>query len=75
MLFSDVRGFTSISEKLTPTQLVDLLNEYLTLMSDVIMLTWGTVDKYEGDAIMAFWGRPFPQTDHARSAPAMRAWR
>jgi adenylate cyclase len=65
VMFSDVRGFTSISEKLTPTQLVELLNEYLTAMSDTIMTSWGTVDKYEGDAIMAFWGRPYPQTDHA----------
>jgi len=65
VLFSDVRGFTTISEKLTPTQLVHLLNEYLTAMSDVIMANWGTVDKYEGDAIMAFWGRPYPQPDHA----------
>jgi adenylate cyclase len=65
VMFSDVRGFTSISEKLTPQQLVELLNEYLTAMSDTIMESWGTVDKYEGDAIMAFWGRPYPQTDHA----------
>jgi adenylate cyclase len=68
VMFSDVRGFTSISEKLTPQQLVELLNEYLTAMSDTIMATWGTVDKYEGDAIMAFWGRPYPQTDHAERA-------
>jgi len=68
VMFSDVRGFTSISERLTPTQLVLLLNEYLTAMSDVIMAHWGTVDKYEGDAIMAFWGRPYPQADHAARA-------
>jgi adenylate cyclase len=68
VMFSDVRGFTSISEKLTPTQLVLLLNEYLTAMSDIIMAHWGTVDKYEGDAIMAFWGRPYPQPDHAARA-------
>lgn len=68
VMFSDVRGFTSISEKLTPTELVHLLNEYLTAMSDVIMANWGTVDKYEGDAIMAFWGRPYPQPDHASRA-------
>jgi adenylate cyclase len=68
VMFSDVRGFTSISERLSPTQLVDLLNEYLTEMSDIIMRTWGTVDKYEGDAIMAFWGRPYPQPDHASRA-------
>ncbi len=68
VMFSDVRGFTTISEKLTPTELVHLLNEYLTAMSDVIMANWGTVDKYEGDAIMAFWGRPYPQPDHASRA-------
>ena len=68
VMFSDVRGFTGISERLTPTQLVLLLNEYLTAMSDVIMANWGTVDKYEGDAIMAFWGRPYPQSDHAARA-------
>jgi len=68
VMFSDIRGFTSISEKLTPTELVALLNEYLTAMSDTIMRTWGTVDKYEGDAIMAFWGRPYAQPDHALRA-------
>ncbi len=68
VIFSDVRGFTSISEKLSPTELVHLLNEYLTAMSDVIMANWGTVDKYEGDAIMAFWGRPYPHPDHASRA-------
>lgn len=65
VMFSDVQGFTSVSEKLTPTQLVELLNEYLTVMSDTIMECGGTVDKYNGDAIMAFWGRPYPQADHA----------
>ncbi len=68
VMFSDVRGFTTISERLTPTGLVLLLNEYLTAMSDVIMANWGTVDKYEGDAIMAFWGRPYPQPDHPARA-------
>lgn len=68
VMFSDVRGFTSISERLTPPQLVELLNQYLTVMTDVIMANWGTVDKYEGDAIMAFWGRPYPQEDHAARA-------
>ncbi len=68
VMFSDVRGFTSISEKLTPTELVQLLNEYLTAMSDVVMANLGTVDKYEGDAIMAFWGRPYPMPDHAYRA-------
>ena len=58
VLFSDIRGFTSFSEKLDPETLVHLLNEYLTVMSDVIFKYDGTIDKYMGDAIMAFWGAP-----------------
>ncbi|MEK9152102.1 MAG: adenylate/guanylate cyclase domain-containing protein, partial [Patescibacteria group bacterium] len=65
ILFSDIRGFTSISEKLSPEALVGLLNEYLTAMTDIILETEGVVDKYIGDAIMAFWNAPMPQTDHA----------
>ncbi|MBI4577777.1 MAG: CHASE2 domain-containing protein [Planctomycetes bacterium] len=68
VFFSDVAGFTTISESLAPEALVDLLNEYLTAMSDIIMASGGTVDKYEGDAIMAFWGAPVWQEDHARRA-------
>ncbi|MBF0287817.1 MAG: adenylate/guanylate cyclase domain-containing protein [SAR324 cluster bacterium] len=64
-LFSDVKGFSSISEKLTPTQLVQLLNEYLTEMSSIIMKYEGTVDKFEGDAIIAFFGAPVKFSDHA----------
>jgi adenylate cyclase len=64
-LFADIRGFTTLSENLTPAQLVELLNEYLTEMTEVIFKNWGTLDKYIGDAIMAFWGAPYPQTDHA----------
>ncbi|MBF0454665.1 MAG: CHASE2 domain-containing protein [Magnetococcales bacterium] len=63
--FSDVAGFSSISEKLTPTELVQLLNEYLTAMCDIIAHYDGTVDKFEGDAIIAFWGAPLTQEDHA----------
>jgi adenylate cyclase len=63
--FSDVAGFSSISEKLTPTELVQLLNEYLTAMCDIIASYDGTVDKFEGDAIIAFWGAPLTQEDHA----------
>ncbi|MEK6874495.1 MAG: adenylate/guanylate cyclase domain-containing protein [Nanoarchaeota archaeon] len=68
IFFSDIRGFTSISEKLSPTALVDLLNEYLTAMTDIIMKHDGVVDKYMGDAIMAFWGAPLNQPNHAKSA-------
>ena len=67
-LFADIRGFTTLSENLPPAQLVELLNEYLTEMTEVIFKNWGTLDKYMGDAIMAFWGAPYPQTDHALRA-------
>lgn len=66
--FSDIAGFSSISEHLTPTELVQLLNDYLTEMCDIIIGYEGTVDKFEGDAIMAFWGAPTIQADHARQA-------
>ncbi len=65
IFFSDIRGFTSISEALTAQQLVHLLNKYLTLMTDIVLDTKGVVDKYIGDAIMAFWGAPLDQPDHA----------
>ncbi len=68
VMFSDIAGFTSISEKLSPQELVQLLNLYLTAMTDTIMRHDGTVDKYEGDAIMAFWGAPLVQPQHARQA-------
>ncbi|RJQ19783.1 adenylate/guanylate cyclase domain-containing protein [Candidatus Woesearchaeota archaeon] len=65
IFFSDVRGFTTFSEALSPEKLVHLLNEYLTAMTDIIMDHGGVVDKYIGDAIMAFWGAPLEQPDHA----------
>lgn len=68
IMFSDIRSFTTISEKLTPDELVFLLNEYLGEMTDIVFKRWGTLDKYIGDALMAFWGSPFPQTDHASRA-------
>jgi adenylate cyclase len=68
VLFSDVRGFTSLSEQMEPERLVHLLNVYLTRMSDVIFRHQGTIDKYMGDAIMAFWGAPKSQPNHARLA-------
>jgi adenylate cyclase len=68
VLFSDVRGFTTISEGLDPKQLTQLMNEFLTPMTHVIHHHRGTIDKYMGDAIMAFWGAPVPDPDHARNA-------
>ncbi|MBT6583293.1 MAG: CHASE2 domain-containing protein [Gammaproteobacteria bacterium] len=64
--FSDVAGFSSISEKLSPEDLVILLNDYLTEMTDIIKKYEGTVDKFEGDAIIAFFGAPISHKDHAR---------
>ncbi len=69
-MFTDVKGFSTISEKLTPEQLVSLLNAYLSGMSDIIMDEQGVVDKYEGDAIIAFWGAPTPLENHAYHALA-----
>ncbi|MFM2240129.1 MAG: hypothetical protein RJA69_1503, partial [Pseudomonadota bacterium] len=65
VLFSDVVGFTSISERLSPQDLAAFINEYLTSMSQVIREEGGTLDKYIGDAIMAFWGAPVPDPQHA----------
>lgn len=66
--FTDIQGFSSFSEKLTPTLLVELLNEYLTAMTDILLHEKGTLDKYEGDAIIAFFGAPMPLDDHAERA-------
>jgi adenylate cyclase len=66
--FSDVAGFTSISEGLSPEDLVGLLNAYLSEMTDIILDLGGTLDKYEGDAIIAFWNAPVDQPDHALRA-------
>jgi adenylate cyclase len=68
VIFSDVAGFTTISESLTPTQLVELLNEYLTAMTDTVLSYDGIIDKYEGDAIMAEFGAPLPDEQHALKA-------
>jgi len=66
--FSDVQGFTSISEKLTPAELVELLNEFLTEMTDIVLQYEGTVDKFEGDAIIAFFGAPNELENQAETA-------
>ena len=67
-MFTDVKGFSTISESLTPTDLVALLNRYLTEMSNTIMTERGTIDKYEGDAIIAFFGAPLDLPDHPTRA-------
>jgi len=68
VFFSDIRGFTTLSESMPPQELVQLLNRYLTAMTDIILASEGTLDKYEGDAIMCFWGAPISQEDHAYRA-------
>jgi adenylate cyclase len=68
VFFSDVAGFTALSEQVTPEQLVTYLNRYLTRMSDLLLARGAYIDKFIGDAIMAFWGAPNPDRHHARNA-------
>lgn len=68
VLFSDVRGFTSISEQMEARELAELMNQFLTLLTRVIQKHRGTIDKYMGDAIMAFWGAPLEDAQHAAHA-------
>jgi len=68
ILFSDIRGFTTIAEGMSPEELVHLLNEYLTVMTDIVFKYDGTLDKYMGDAIMAIYGAPLDLPDHASKA-------
>ncbi|MCX6137767.1 MAG: CHASE2 domain-containing protein [Ignavibacteriales bacterium] len=70
VLFSDIAGFTSFSESLPPEELVLLLNEYLSAMTDIVFKHDGTLDKYEGDAVMAFWGAPIELDNNAVQACA-----
>lgn len=63
VLFVDIRGFTTMSEKLEPARVVEILNEYLTLTTDCVFKNHGTLDKFVGDCTMAFWGAPLPQED------------
>jgi adenylate cyclase len=66
VLFSDIRGFTTISEKMDAKELSQMMNQFLTLLTQVIHQNKGTIDKYMGDAIMAFWGAPLNDPEHAR---------
>ncbi len=68
VMFSDIRSFTSISETMSPEALIQLMNDFLTPMSDLVMGNRGTIDKYMGDAMMAFWNAPLDDEDHARHA-------
>ena len=68
VMFADLEGFTPLSEQLTPEELVQLINRYLTEMSQIVLDEDGTIDKYEGDLIMAFFGAPIPSQDHAAQA-------
>jgi adenylate cyclase len=70
ILFADIRGFTRMAEQMEPQQLRDYLNRFLTAMTEVIHAHNGTVDKYIGDAVMAFWGAPVDDPDHADHAVA-----
>ncbi len=69
-LFADIEGFTSMAEKMGPTNTVGMLNSYLTEMSNIIIENGGTIDKYIGDAIMSFWGAPLSDADQAFNACA-----
>ncbi|WP_421726159.1 CHASE2 domain-containing protein [Bauldia sp.] len=68
LLFCDVRNFTSISETMTPHELTQFINDLLSPLSEIILKHRGTIDKYMGDAIMAFWNAPLDDPDHARHA-------
>jgi adenylate cyclase len=65
VLFCDIRNFTSVSEAVPPERVVKMLNDFFTTMSDIVLSTGGLVDKFVGDQIMAFWGAPVAQADHA----------
>ncbi len=65
MLFSDIRGFTTLSEGMSAKELIDFLNDYLSIMTNILMENKGTLDKYIGDAIVGFWGAPVDLEDHA----------
>lgn len=68
IMFTDIRNFTGISERMSPAALTQLMNDFLTPMSDLVMQNRGTIDKFMGDAMMAFWNAPLDDPDHARHA-------
>jgi adenylate cyclase len=68
VLFADIRGFTALSEKRDPRQVVSILNSYFAMMADIILKNKGTLDKYIGDGILAFYGAPIPREEHATLA-------
>ncbi len=68
VMFTDIRGFTGIAESLSPEALIQLMNDFLTPMSNLVMESRGTIDKYMGDAMMAFWNAPLDDFHHARQA-------
>uniref|UniRef100_A0A7V4G9E5 Adenylate/guanylate cyclase domain-containing protein n=1 Tax=Desulfobacca acetoxidans TaxID=60893 RepID=A0A7V4G9E5_9BACT len=67
-MFADLRGFSQAAASLSPQGLIQLLNEYFSPLTDLILAQGGTLDKYVADSLMAFWGAPLPQPDHARRA-------
>jgi len=68
VLFCDIRGFAALSERLPPDELTRLINDFFTAMTDAILEHGGTIDKYIGDAVMAFWNAPLELPDHAERA-------
>jgi class 3 adenylate cyclase len=70
ILYSDIRGFTQIAQRMEPEELVDALNEYFSAMTDIVFSNGGTLDKYLGDGVLAFFGDPIPFEDHAERAVA-----
>src|SRR5260221_1051396 len=70
VIFCDLRGFTTLYEGLSAGELGHLINEFLTPMTDIVMAHKGTIDKYIGDCIMAFWNAPLDDPDHAKNAVA-----